>query len=77
MTSPTQIVTNIALVLCFAFAVYVSVDIKNTQNRIIYTLDKVLEAEYHYRLRRERTQYILDKYANVIKEAADVQNNTF
>lgn len=76
MTTPTQIVTNIVLVLCFAFAVYVSVDIKNTQNRMIYTLDKVLEMEDHYRLKRERTQSILEEYAKAIEEAAE-QDNTF
>lgn len=77
MTTPTQIVTNIALVLCFAFAVYVSVDIKNTQNRMIYTLDKVLEMEDHYRLKREHTQSILDDYAKAIEEAAEERDSTF
>ena len=44
---------------------------------MIYTLDKVLEMDDHYRIKREHTQSILKEYAKAIEEAAAEQNNTF
>ena len=44
---------------------------------MIYTLDKVLEMEDHYRLKRERTQLILEEYAKAIEAEAAEQENTF
>ena len=61
MTTKTQILTNIVLVICFAFSVHVAVRTNDLIAKIGMLLYNLEERENEYRTKREEVLTILEE----------------